>query len=110
MSGEAANAMKEAMAIIKQVNPETDAASAATSRQTVLEKVTIAFNSLDLDGNGEIDRSEVEQLASRSGGLVAEKINELFTTFDNNGDGLIQKDEWLTFYGGMFDAAIGKGP
>ena len=98
------------MAVLKSVGEDTDEASAATARATVLEKVLFAFEELDLDGNGEIDRSEVEQLASQSGGLVAEKINELFTTFDNNGDGLIQKDEWLTFYGGMFDAAIGKGP
>ena len=68
----------------------------------------IAFNELDLDGDGEIDRGEIEQLASQGGGLDASKIDELFATFDTNGDGLIQKGEWLTFYSSLFDAAIGK--
>ena len=49
----------------------------------------VAFNELDLDGNGEIDRDEIEQLASQGGGLDASKIDELFATFDTNGDGLI---------------------
>ena len=110
VSGAAAAAMQEAMAILKQVSPDTDEASAATARATVLERVLFAFNELDLDGNGEIDRGEVEQLASQGEGLADAKIDELFATFDTDGDGLIQKSEWLTFYGSLFDAAIGKGP
>ena len=42
------------------------------------------------------------------GGSEAE-INQFISTFDTDGDGKVSKDEWLTFFGNMFDNVIAQG-
>ena len=75
-----------------------------------------AFNILDLDGNGELERAEVEQLLAQtqSTGLPCtddpaareSKISEFFASFDANADGKIQKSEWLNFFANLFDSFV----
>ena len=37
------------------------------------------------------------------------KIKELFATFDANKDGVISKEEWVTFFGDVFDKVLTEG-
>ena len=84
----------------------------AAAREQALATAEEAFNKLDIDGNGEVDRSEVMTLAKQGQGLPAgtseAKINEFFATFDADGDGKIQKSEWLNFFGQLFDSVIAQ--
>ena len=96
---------------------EADQASIATARAAALEQAAEAFAKLDLDGNGEVDRAEIMQLAEQGQGLPdgssAEakeaKIKEFLDSFDTDGDGKIQKAEWLAFFGQLFDSVISAG-
>ena len=89
----------------------------AQARQQALATAEEAFAKLDINGDGEVDRDEVKQLASSGMGLPDSadqaakeaKINEFFASFDANGDGKIQKQEWLDFFGSLFDSVIQQG-
>ena len=67
------------------------------ARAAALAKAEEAFNKLDLDGNGEVDKYEVQQLAYQGVGLpdyakivaLEANINEFFANFDADGDGKI---------------------
>ena len=37
------------------------------------------------------------------------KIDEFFAQFDENNDGKIQRQEWIDFFGRLFDAVIAQG-
>ena len=37
------------------------------------------------------------------------KIKEFLDSFDADGDGKIQKEEWLAFFGNLFDSVIAAG-
>ena len=37
------------------------------------------------------------------------KIKEFLDSFDTDGDGKIQREEWLTFFGNLFDSVIAAG-
>ena len=37
------------------------------------------------------------------------KIADFFAALDVDGDGTIDKDEWLSFFGKMFDSVIDRG-
>ena len=90
----------------------------------------MAFKKLDVDGNGSIERSEIIKLAGlgkntsnsdssnrrangrkADGGMnsMQELINEFFNAFDENNDGMIQKEEWLSFFAHMFDNVVARG-
>ena len=57
-----------------QINLE-DKASIDSAKAKMRSGVNLAFNKLDLDGNGEIERCEIEQLASQGIGLTEDEIN-----------------------------------
>ena len=87
----------------------------ATARAAALAQATEAFNKLDKNGDGEVDRSEICALAGA--GLPdgcdedtkEKKIKEFLDSFDTDGDGKIQKQEWLDFFGTLFDSVIQAG-
>ena len=85
----------------------------AGKRAEALQQAEEAFNKLDLDGSGEIERNELEQLARQSASAIGSgsdsDINDFIATFDTDGDGKVSRDEWLTFFGNMFDQVIAQG-
>lgn len=76
---------------------QADQEQIATARAAALAQAEEAFNKLDLDGNGEVDRQEICQLAGA--GLPEgcdeatknSKVQEFLDSFDADGDGKIQK-------------------
>ena len=94
---------------------QADQEQIATARAAALAQAEEAFNKLDLDGNGEVDRQEICQLAGA--GLPEgcdeatknAKVQEFLDSFDADGDGKIQKSEWLQFFGQLFDSVIQAG-
>jgi len=96
---------------------QDDQAQIAQARVAALATAEEAFNKLDINGDGDVDKNEVMQLADQGEGLPdgansAEKeakIKEFFDSFDANGDGKIQKSEWLEFFGKLFDSVIAQG-
>ena len=88
---------------------EEGLAEVARIRAETLENVAKEFDQLDLDGNGMVDREELVEVAKRSGdssGVDSETLNGFFGQFDANGDGKVTKEEWLGFFGNMFDQAM----
>ena len=87
----------------------------ASARAAALSQAEEAFAKLDINGDGEVDRNEIMQLAGD--GLPANcdqatkdaKIKEFLDSFDTDGDGKIQKSEWLNFFGSLFDSVIAAG-
>ena len=96
---------------------DADRETIATERVKAMQKATEAFEQLDLDSNGLIERSEINKVSQESLGIPATsdpaqreaKIKEFFDTFDANGDGKISKEEWLDFFGKLFDSVIEAG-
>ena len=71
-----------------------------------------AFDKLDINGDGDVERGEILALAQKES-TIAQKVNqsmleEFFTTFDADGDGKVQKEEWLLFFGKIFDDFVSK--
>ena len=72
------------------------------------------FNLLDIDGSGSVSKAEISKLANDGIGIPEavdpetreQKINELISRFDADGDGNISKDEWLNFFGSLYDALV----
>ena len=93
---------------------EEESQNFALFRQIAINVTEEAFDKLDVNGDGEVDRKEVQQLANSGVGipdnadpaLKEAKINEFFASFDENGDGKIQKSEWLNFFGQLFDSIM----
>lgn len=95
--------------------------SIAAARAKALQTAQLAFEKLDLDGNGMIDRQEAQKLAASdelSGSIGGgnqpvqdkeAKIQEFFDTFDEDKSGTIEKEEFLNFFGKLFDSVIQKG-
>ena len=94
---------------------QADQEQIAQARAAALTQAEEAFGKLDINGDGEVDRSEIMQLAGD--GLPAgcdqatkdAKIKEFLDSFDADGDGKIQKSEWLAFFGNLFDSVISAG-
>lgn len=89
----------------------------AESRLEALEKAGKAFDRIDINRNGEIERQEVSQMAKQGlGGLSRfahlddvtreAKVDKFIQDFDSNHDGKIQRSEWLEFYGKLFDSVV----
>ena len=91
---------------------EEQKSTIAQKRAEALQQAEEAFNKLDLDGSGEIERNELEQLARSSASSMGggeSDINDFIATFDTDGDGKVSRQEWLTFFGNMFDQVIAQG-
>ena len=94
----------------------TDAETIAAARNEALQTAREAFQKLDLNGDGNVDKDELRQIAMQAdlsaagGDIDAEqreaKIQDFFTTFDANGDGKVQLSEWLDFFGNLFDSVV----
>ena len=90
-------------------------ASVGVARAEALRDAEIAFVNLDTDGNGTISVSEAERLIKDSSSIddtddsIQTKIEAFFSSFDKNRDNVISKQEWLDFYGRLFDNIIEDG-
>ena len=91
----------------------SDAEVIAQAREQALNTAREAFAKLDVNGDGTVTREELRGLASVStDGLAADaaqieaKLEEFIATFDADGDGKVQLNEWLEFFGRLFDEVI----
>jgi len=88
-------------------------ASASEQRQAALQEAMTAFKDFDVDGDGSISRQEVEKYVAQvfpgiSAGYIEAQVDEFFATFDANQDGKIQVDEWMSFFGKLYDVEYEK--
>ena len=86
----------------------------ATKRAEALKQAEDGYAKLDTNGDGVIDRDELKAMAKEAGqnltgGQMEAKIDEFLNTFDSNNDGVVSKQEWLDFFGNLFDAVIAQG-
>ena len=94
---------------------DKDAVDFELARAEALRDATIAFNSVDTNGDGTIDYSEAEKLIKNSSfmdkieGNSDTKVKAFFKSFDDDDDKSITKSEWLIFYGKLFDNIIKDG-
>ena len=94
---------------------DKDAVDFELARAEALRDATIAFDSVDTNGDGTIDYSEAEKLIKTCSfmdkieGNSDTKVNAFFKSFDDDGDKSISKNEWLIFYGKLFDNIIEDG-
>lgn len=57
------------------------------------------FEEFDVDGSGALDKSELQILCGATGRMVTgDDLQHLFRRLDSNGDGVIQFDEFLTWW------------
>ena len=86
----------------------------AAKRAEAIAEARAAYEKLDTNGDGHIDRDELKAHATAAGakltgGQSDADIDTFFQTFDANNDGVVSKEEWLTFFGNLFDEVIKKG-
>ena len=91
----------------------SDADVIAAAREQALNTAREAFAKLDVNGDGTVTKEELRGLASTStDGLganaseIESKLEEFVQTFDADGDGKVQLNEWLEFFGRLFDEVI----
>ena len=86
----------------------------AAKRAEAIAEARAAYEKLDTNGDGHIDRDELKAHATAAGakltgGQSDADIDTFFQTFDANNDGVVSKEEWLNFFGNLFDEVIKKG-
>jgi len=65
------------------------------------------FSSFDTDGSGAITQEELVGLLARIGiSSSPEAMSRIVTELDKSGDGLISRDEFMTWYAGLFTRKI----
>ena len=83
----------------------------ARAKRSALEAAEESFRKLDVNGDGKISKTELEEMASQTelvdiGGdkMTREaKIAEFFETFDSDGDGKVSLEEWMSFFSRLYD-------
>ena len=71
-----------------------------------LRQVGEEYDKLDTNGDGNVDRNELIEIARAKGeqhNVSAENLDSFFNTFDANNDGKVSRQEWLDFFARMFD-------
>ena len=86
----------------------------AAKRAEAIAEARAAYEKLDTNGDGHIDRDELKAHATAAGAKLTNgqsdaDIDTFFQTFDANNDGVVSKEEWLNFFGNLFDEVIKKG-
>ena len=74
------------------------------------------FEKLDIDGDGQISREDMNVVARQTDEINSEadqaaldvEIDEFFTQFDTNADGMLPQSEWLEYFGSVFDLELQK--
>ena len=85
------------------------------ARTETLLKAAIAFDFVDINGDGTIVYSEAEKMIRSSSlmnsidGDTDTKVNAFLKSFVDAGVKTISKNEWLNFYGKLFDNVISNG-
>ena len=85
------------------------------ARAEALRDAEIAFVNVDANGDGSISFSEAERLIKDSSSIsetddsTKTKVEAFFRSFDVDRDNSISKNEWLDFYGRLFDNIIEDG-
>ena len=96
---------------------EAERTEIAAGRVAALEQATKAFDDMDLNSDGEVTQREVLQAASPGASIpenltggdmeaVKKQFDEMFAQFDADGDGKIQKAEWVTKMGEVYDSVV----
>ena len=84
----------------------------AAKRLEAIKEAEEAYDKLDTNGDGHIDRDELKAHAAAAGaklGTADADVDAFFSTFDANNDGVVSREEWLGFFGKLFDEVIRKG-
>ena len=87
---------------------EAGLAEVARVREETLQQVSVEFDRLDADGSGAVDRAELIEVSKKQAGerVSEEKLNEFFSSFDANNDGKVTRQEWLDFFGRLYDQQV----
>lgn len=110
MAGVNANAGKSTGA--KFVTPKPSAKKISADREKAIAKAMAEFDKIDIKKNNVIDREELTLMVQKTftvsennESALEAQVNHLFQTFDYNNDGVISKEEWITFFTEVFDKA-----
>ena len=81
------------------------------ARAEALQNATLAFEELDVNGQGNLKYHEAEKLirkiSSSDSSLIGkheDKVDAFQKSFDEESNQIISKNEWLSFYGKLFDS------
>ena len=103
------------MASIDQIKAgwtEQQLAEYTSGKNAALATAESSFSQLDTNGDGNIDKKELATMAAQGmpanipKAAIEAKISNFLTEFDANDDGMVQKEEWLAYFGKMFDEVI----
>ena len=88
-------------------------------QQMMIQMATEAFDQLDVNKDGKLDRNELKQMALAAfdslfpvslqelpEGAREAEMDRYFEQIDTSKDGYIQRDEWLQFFKIMYDDAM----
>ena len=74
------------------------------TKESMMAEASSRFDTFDLNGDGKVDREELNRYMLEFETVDEEKANGFFEMADLNGDGVVTKEEWLTVCEKMIDA------